>query len=193
MMKTNACTECAAFTLGEQWSTSPHNCKTLCDTSKMFSYLCYRTTNFISLELSLPGSHPNLVLSESDKIQVVLSLKNWRIPVNHCMPSAAEERLFRLQGSAQGPLSRQQVFGRSLPCPQRHCLSQQDTGSRRSSDQCCKIKEIWRVDSNCQSCHKHLGAIQPEYILYPLYLLFGTCIIQYFKYKVSFHSWYYFS
>lgn len=90
-MKLNACTEYTAFTLGEQWSMSPHNCKTLYDASKMFNYLCYRTTNFINLELSLPGSQQNLVLSECEKTQVLLSLKSQRIPVNHCMPSAAEE------------------------------------------------------------------------------------------------------
>lgn len=73
MMKWNACTECTAFTLGEQWSMSPHNRKTFYDASKMFNYLSYRTTDFISLELSLPGSHSKLVLSESDKTQVLVS------------------------------------------------------------------------------------------------------------------------
>lgn len=38
--------------------------------------------------------------------------------------------------------SRQQVFGRSLPCSQRCCLSQQEAGSRKPSDQLCKMKEM---------------------------------------------------
>lgn len=68
----------------------------------MFNYLRYRTTNFIELELSLPGSHPNLVLSESEKTQVLLSLKSQRIPL---YALCSRGKLLRLQGSAQGPLS----------------------------------------------------------------------------------------
>lgn len=47
---------------------------------------------FIALELNLPGSHLNLVLSESDKTHVLLFFMKRGIQRKRCMPTHLQQR-----------------------------------------------------------------------------------------------------
>lgn len=144
-MKKNAYTEYTAFTLGEQWSPSPTIVK-LCVTLQKYLVI-YHTVwncsssawNWTSQVLTWTRSWVNLT-----KPAYSFSSRNeefkWTAARQHTFSRRKDVQTARI--CSRPTVSSEQVFGRGLPCSQRCCLSQQEAGSRRPSDQLCKMKEI---------------------------------------------------
>lgn len=162
----NACTEYTAFTLGEQWSSSPTIVK-LCVILQRYSVI-YDTVwncsssvwNWTSQVLTWTLSWVNLT-----KPTCSFSSRNEEFKRSTaCQHTCSGGKVVQTAGiRSRTTVSREQVFGRGLPCSQR---CRQKTGSRSLPDQVCKTKEIEMVESNFQNWHENLGAMQPEYFLY---------------------------
>lgn len=182
------------FHTGRAMKSESHNCETLCDTTKIFSYLQYSLELFfISLELNFPGSHLNLVLSESDKTGVLLFFKKWRIQMNCCMPTHLQQK--KGCSNCKDLLEDHCLLRAGLWKRSPLLLEVLSFSARGRQQEALRptLQDERNIESKFQNSREHLGATQPEHFLYLLYLLFGTCIIGCFKYKVSCHGWHDFS
>lgn len=142
--------------------------------------------NLPHLELPVPGC-----IWQKQHAPFLWEMKNWN-ELLHVNKSSAEERLFRLQGPAQEPLFPD--TWRSLLCSHKSCfhLSKMQVAEARRPALWDERKHK-QQNLIFQNCHKHLGAMQPEYLLYVLYILFCICASWYLKHKVSCNGWHDFS